>query len=57
MLHRSSIIGAATAHNRWITVGDKLYLLDGEGHVMPIQKDQPPPDPKYLQKYFNKATQ
>ena len=46
-----------TEDNRWITIGDKLYLLDGEGYVMPIQKDQPPPDPKYLQKYFNKATQ
>jgi hypothetical protein len=41
-----------TEDNRWITIGDKLYLLDGEGYVMPIQKDQPPPDPKYLQKYF-----
>jgi hypothetical protein len=46
-----------TEDNRWITIGDKLYLLDGDGYVMPIQKDQPPPDPKYLQKYFNKATQ
>jgi len=41
-----------TEDNRWITIGDKLYLLDGEGYVMPIQKDQPPPDPKYLQNYF-----
>ncbi len=41
-----------TEDNRWITIGDKLYLLDGEGYVMPIQKDQPPPDSKYLQKYF-----
>jgi hypothetical protein len=24
---------------------------------MPIQKDQPPPDPKYLQKYFKRPTQ
>jgi len=27
-----------TEDNRWITIGDKLYLLDGEGYVMPIQK-------------------
>jgi len=46
-----------TEDNRWITIGDKLYLLDGEGYVMPIQKDQPPPDPKYLQKYFKQPTQ
>jgi hypothetical protein len=39
-------------YNRWITIRDKLCLLDDEGYVMPIQKDQPPPDPKYLQKYF-----
>jgi hypothetical protein len=23
-----------------------------EGYLMPIQKDQPPPDPKLFQKYF-----
>jgi hypothetical protein len=46
-----------TEDNRWITIGDKLYLLDGDGYVTPIQKDQTPPDPKYLQKYFNKSTQ
>ena len=34
-----------------------LYLLDGEGYVMPVQKDEPPPDPKYLQKYFKQPTQ
>ena len=46
-----------TEDNRWITIGDKLYLLDSEGYVMPIQKDQPPPDPKYLQKYFKQPAQ
>src|SRR5438105_6023524 len=44
-----------TEDNRWVSIGGKLYLLDGEGYVMPIQKDQPPPDPKYLQKYFNQT--
>ena len=41
-----------TEDNRWIAIGGKLYLADSEGYLMPIQKDQPPPDPKYLQKYF-----
>jgi len=44
-----------TEDNRWVSIGGKLYLLDAEGYVMPIQKDQPPPDPKYLQKYFAKT--
>ena len=38
-------------------IGGELYLTDGDGYVMPIQKGQTPPDLKYLQKYFNKATQ
>ena len=41
-----------TEDNRWVTIGGELYLADEEGYLMPIQKDQPPPDPKYLQKYF-----
>jgi len=41
-----------TEDNRWIAIGGELYLADGEGYLMPIQKNQPPPDPKYLQKYF-----
>jgi hypothetical protein len=41
-----------TEDNRWVAIGGELYLADGEGYLMPIQKDQPPPDPKYLQKYF-----
>jgi hypothetical protein len=46
-----------TEDNRWTTIGGKLYLLDSEGYVMPIQKDQQPPEPKYLQKYFSKTKQ
>jgi hypothetical protein len=41
-----------TEDNRWVSIGGELYLADGEGYLMPIQKSQPPPDPKYLQKYF-----
>lgn len=41
-----------TEDNRWVTIGGELYLADGEGYLMPIQKGQSAPDPKYLQKYF-----
>jgi hypothetical protein len=41
-----------TEDNRWVAIGGELYLADGEGYLMPIQKNQAPPDPKYLQKYF-----
>ena len=40
--------------NRWVAIGGELYLADGEGYLMPIQKGQTAPDPKYLQKYFQK---
>lgn len=43
-----------TEDNRWVTIGGELYLADGEGYLMPIQKGQSAPDPKYLQKYFQK---
>jgi hypothetical protein len=43
-----------TEDNRWISLGGELYLADGEGYLMPIQKGQAAPDPKYLQKYFPK---
>jgi hypothetical protein len=45
-----------TEDNRWVAIGGELYLADGERYLMPIQKNQPPPDPKYLQKYFKPAT-
>lgn len=41
-----------TEDNRWVTIGGQLYLADGDGYLMPIQKGQQAPDPKYLQKYF-----
>jgi hypothetical protein len=43
-----------TEDNRWVTLGGELYLADPDGYLMPIQKNQPPPDPKYLEKYFPK---
>jgi hypothetical protein len=39
----------------WSVIGGRLYLVDAEGYYMPIHKDQPPPDPKLFQKYFNRA--
>ena len=38
--------------NPWLAIGGQLYLKDPQGYVMPIQKNQPPPDPKYFQKYW-----
>jgi hypothetical protein len=45
-----------TEGNRWVAIGSELYLADGEGYLMPIQKNQAPPDPKYLQKYFKQPS-
>jgi hypothetical protein len=44
-----------TEDNRWVAIGGELYLADSEGYLMPIQKGQAAPDPKYLQKYFPQA--
>jgi hypothetical protein len=41
-----------TEDNRWVVIGGQTYLADSEGYLMPIQKNQPPPDMKYFQKYF-----
>jgi len=40
--------------NRWVVIGGWTYLADTEGYLMPIQKDEPPPDPRLFQKYFPK---
>jgi hypothetical protein len=40
--------------NRWVVLGGWTYLADSEGYLMPIQKDEPPPDPKLFQKYFSR---
>jgi hypothetical protein len=44
-----------TEDNKWISIGGELYLIDGDGYIMPIQKNQPPPDLKYFQKYWGQA--
>jgi hypothetical protein len=38
--------------NRLIVIGGRTYFTDADGYLMPIQKDEPPPDPKLFQKYF-----
>jgi hypothetical protein len=38
--------------NRWVVIGGRTYVADADGYLMPIQKDEPPPDPKLFQKYF-----
>jgi hypothetical protein len=35
----------------WVTIGNEVYYLSGDGTIMPIKKGQPPPDLKY----FNRA--
>jgi hypothetical protein len=38
--------------NRWVVIGGRTYVSDNDGYLMPIQKDEPAPDPKLFQKYF-----
>ena len=42
-----------TEDNRWIAIGGRTYMIDSDGYFMPVAKDEPPPDPKYFQKYFS----
>ena len=35
----------------WVTIGKEVYYLSADGTIMPIKKNQPPPDLKY----FNQA--
>ena len=39
--------------NRWVVIGGRTYVTDADGYLMPIQKDEPAPEPKLFQKYFN----
>jgi hypothetical protein len=38
--------------NRLVVIGGRTYFADTDGYFMPVQKDEPPPDPKLFQKYF-----
>jgi hypothetical protein len=35
-------------NNVHVTVGDEIYFMSGDGHLMPSKKDQPPPDLRYF---------
>jgi hypothetical protein len=35
-------------NNALITIGKENYMVNAEGHLMPIKKDQPPPDLRYF---------
>jgi hypothetical protein len=37
----------------WVVIGKETYYLSGDDTIMPIKKNQPPPDLKY----FNQAKQ
>jgi hypothetical protein len=37
-----------TEDNHHITIGKETYLLSADRHLMPIQKDQPPPDLRHF---------
>jgi hypothetical protein len=32
----------------WVTIGSQVYYLSADGTIMPIKKNQPPPDLKYF---------
>jgi hypothetical protein len=41
-----------TEDNRWIVIGGWSYLMDPQGYLMPVGKNEPAPDPQYFTKYF-----
>jgi hypothetical protein len=34
--------------NAYITVNKQVYVVSGDGHLMPSKKNQPPPDLRYF---------
>jgi hypothetical protein len=36
-----------------VTIGKQVYFLSGDGTIMPMKKDQPPPDLKYFKRAQN----
>ena len=34
----------------WVTIGSQVYYLSSDGTIMPMKKDQPPPDLKYFKR-------
>jgi hypothetical protein len=39
---------ACATANTWILIGDEAYFLDPDRKLMPVRKDQPPPDLSYF---------
>jgi hypothetical protein len=37
-----------------MAIGKESYFLDYEGNLMPVRKDQPPPDMRYFKKQTQK---
>jgi hypothetical protein len=37
-------------NNPHIKIGDEVYMISADGHLMPTRKDQPPPNLKYFQR-------
>jgi hypothetical protein len=37
-------------NNPHVRIGDDVYMLSADGHLMPTRKDQPPPDLRYFPK-------
>ncbi len=35
--------------NNHVAVGRENYMISGDGYLMPVRKDQPPPDTRYFQ--------
>ena len=42
---------ACVEENQHVRIGEESYMLSGDGKLMPVKKDQPPPDLRY----FNRA--
>jgi hypothetical protein len=41
---------ACPANDAWVRVGNEAYYRSAEGELMPIKKDQPPPDLRYFKR-------
>src|ERR1700704_4026793 len=37
--------------NNLVAVGKEMYAISADGYLMPVKKDQPPPDIRYFKKY------
>ncbi len=35
-------------YNGQVFIGKENYMLSGDGYLMPVRKDQPPPDLRYF---------